>query len=89
MQGTADFHHHIADTLLPQPDPVFDDAAALDAPVDMLDPQPTAVQRVVGRLLLPRELLATRFLGGHEDLHLGQRERQGSVSKVEMVTLWF
>jgi hypothetical protein len=30
MQGTADFHHHIADALLPQTDPVFDDAATLD-----------------------------------------------------------
>jgi len=26
MQGTAQFHHEITDTLLPQPDPVFDDA---------------------------------------------------------------
>jgi hypothetical protein len=39
MQGTAQFHHEIADAVLPQPDPVFDDAAALDATVDMLDPR--------------------------------------------------
>ncbi len=38
MQGTAEFHHEIADTVLPQPDPVFDDTTALDAAVDMLDP---------------------------------------------------
>ena len=44
MQGTAEFHHEIADALLPQADPVFDDATALDTAVDMLDPQPTAVQ---------------------------------------------
>jgi hypothetical protein len=36
VQGTTDFHHEIADALLPQADPVFDDAAALDAAVDML-----------------------------------------------------
>jgi hypothetical protein len=30
MQGTAEFHHEIADPLLPQADTVFDDAAALD-----------------------------------------------------------
>jgi hypothetical protein len=30
MQGTTDFHHEIADPLLPQTDPFFDDAAALD-----------------------------------------------------------
>ena len=74
MQGTAEFHHEIADTVLPQSDPVFDDAAALDTPVDMLDPQPTLVQRLVGQLLLQRQLLAAGFLGRHEDLYVGQRE---------------
>src|SRR2546427_491057 len=44
MEGTADFHHEITDTVFPQPDPVFCDAAALDAAVNMLDPQPTVVQ---------------------------------------------
>jgi len=43
VQGTTEFHHQIADALLPEADPVFDDAAALDATVDMLDPQPTVV----------------------------------------------
>jgi hypothetical protein len=38
MQGTAAFHHEIADAVLPPPDPVFDDTAALDAAVDLLDP---------------------------------------------------
>jgi hypothetical protein len=42
----------------------------------MLDPQPTLVQRLVGQLLRQRELLATWLLGRHEDVHLGQRERQ-------------
>src|SRR5262245_65485441 len=63
MQGTAEFHHQIADALLPQADPVFHDATALDTAVDMLDPQPTAVQLLVGRLLFQRELLAAWFLG--------------------------
>ena len=48
MQGTAEFHHEITDTLFPQAAPVFDDAAALDTTVDMLDPQPTLVERLVG-----------------------------------------
>jgi hypothetical protein len=38
MQGTTDFHHEIANTLLPQADPVFHDATALHTAVDMLDP---------------------------------------------------
>ncbi len=76
MQGTAEFHHQIADARLPQPDPVFDDAATLDTAVDMFDPQPTVVQGLVGQFLLPRQLLAPGFLRRHEDLDLRQRERQ-------------
>src|SRR5690242_1279228 len=76
MQGTADFHHHIADALLPQADPVFDDAAALDTAVDMLDPQPAGVERLVRPFLRRRQVRARGFLCGHEDLHLGQREAQ-------------
>ena len=48
VQGTAEFHHEITDALLPQADPVFDDATTLDTAVDMLDPQPTLVERLVG-----------------------------------------
>ena len=42
----------------------------------MLDPQPTLVQRLVGPLLFPGEFLAAGFLRRHEDLDLGQCERQ-------------
>jgi hypothetical protein len=58
MQGTADLHHHIADALLPEADPIFHHATALHAPVDMLDAEPTLVQGLVGEVLLPRQLLA-------------------------------
>jgi len=61
VQGTTYFHHEITDALFPQADPVFSDAAALDAAVDMLDPQPTVMQRLVGALLLQRQLRATGF----------------------------
>ena len=54
MQGTADFHHDIADARLPEADPVFDNATALDTAIDMLDPQLTLVQRLVRKLLLQR-----------------------------------
>jgi transposase len=76
VQGTAEFHHQIADALLPQADPVCDDAAALDTPVDLRDPQPTLVQRLVRHVLLQRELRAAWLLGRHEDRHLRERERQ-------------
>ncbi len=76
MQGTAPFPHESADAVLPQPDPVFDDAAALGAPVDRLDPQPTVMQGLVGPLLFQGAFLATGCLGRHEELHVGQRARQ-------------
>ena len=76
MQGTADVHHDITDTLLAQTDPVFDDATTLDTPIDMLDPQPAVGERLMRRVLFPRQFLAVRFLGRHEDLDLGQRARQ-------------
>ena len=38
VQGTTEFHHEIADALLPQTDPVFHNAAALDTAIDVLDP---------------------------------------------------
>jgi hypothetical protein len=56
VQGTAQFYHEIADTLLPQAAPVFDDATALDAARDMVPPQPTLVTLLVRHVLLPREL---------------------------------
>jgi len=76
MQGTAEFHYQVTDALLPQANPVFHDATALDATVDMLDAQPTLVQGLVSELLLQRQLLTLGFLGGHEDLDLWEREGQ-------------
>jgi hypothetical protein len=57
MQGTTEFHHQIADALLPQAEPVFDDAAMLDTAVDMFDPQSTMVELLVRHVLLSREFL--------------------------------
>ncbi len=58
MQGTTEFHDQITDARLPQPEPVFDDTAALHTAVDMLDPQPTVMQGLVGQSLLQGQLLA-------------------------------
>ena len=76
MEGTAEFHHEITDTLLPQPHAVFHNATTLDTAVDMLDPQPPVVQGLVREFLLQRQLLATGFFGRHEDVHLRERECQ-------------
>ena len=42
----------------------------------MLDPEPTLVERLVGEMLLPCQLLAAGFLRRHKDVHLRQREGQ-------------
>src|SRR5215510_4959929 len=76
VQGTAEFHHEITDTLLPQADPVLDNAATLDTTVHMLDPQPPLVEYLVGPLLLQGQLRTAGLLGWHEDRHVGQCERQ-------------
>ena len=78
MQGTAEFHHEITETLLPQANAVFDDTTAFDTAVDMLDAQPALMQGLVREFLLQRQLLATGFFGRHEDVHLRQRERQNN-----------
>ena len=68
VQGTTEFHHQIADAFFTQADAVFDDATTLDTAVDMLDAQPTVMQRLVGHMLLPCQLLTAGFLRRHQDL---------------------
>jgi hypothetical protein len=88
VQRTAELHHQVADALLPQAEPVFDNATTLDTAVDMLDPQPPLAQCLIRHVLLPREFLATGFLGGHEDLHLGQREGQEAQILQQATSHW-
>ena len=76
MQGTAEFHHEIADALLPQADPVFHNATPLDAAGDVLDPEPPLVERLVGQVLLQGQLRTAGLLRRHENRHLRERERQ-------------
>ena len=75
-QRTAACHHELTDARLPQADAVLHDATALDTAGDMLDPQPTLMQRLVGSVLRQRQLLAAGFLGRHEALPLEQCEGQ-------------
>jgi hypothetical protein len=70
MQGTAEFHHQIADARHPQAEPVCDDTTALATPVDRLDPQPAVREGLIRQFLLQCQLLATWCLGRHDDRHL-------------------
>jgi hypothetical protein len=76
MQRTADFHDEIANTGLPQAAGVVDDAAALDAAVDVLNAHAAAREAPIRRFLRACEVPASRFAGWHDDLHPVECERQ-------------
>src|SRR5438128_2146833 len=58
MQGTAEVPHPIANAHLREAASVFDAATALDTALDMVDPPPRLVERLVRQVLLPREFLS-------------------------------
>jgi hypothetical protein len=76
MQCTADFHDHISDPRLPEAADVVDDAAALDAAMDVFDAHAPTSDAPIRRFLDPCELSASRLPGWHDDLHPVQRKRQ-------------
>jgi hypothetical protein len=77
VQGATEFHHQITDTRLPQAEPVLHDAAALDTAVDMLDPQPPLVQRLVRHGRLPHERLPQSELNSHGDVRFRAYANKG------------
>ena len=76
MQGTADFHDPIADARFPQATRLVDDAAALDAAVDVLDAYPATREAPIRGFLRAREGAASWLPRRHDDLNLVQRKRQ-------------
>src|SRR5882724_2036697 len=70
MQRTADFHKQIADARLPQAADVVDDAAPLDAAVDVLDAHTSAGNAPIRGFLRARAGPAPRLLGRHDHLDL-------------------
>ena len=78
MQRTADFHDQIADADLPEAIGVMDDAAALDATVDVLDPDPATGDAPMGPFLGAREGPTPWLLGGHDDLDVVECDGQAA-----------
>jgi hypothetical protein len=76
MQGTTDSHHQSADTRLPQADPVCDEATARHTTVDLLALESALMPCLSGELLPQCPFLIAGCLGRHEDVYLGQRERE-------------
>ena len=80
MQRTADFHDQIADADLPEAIGVMDDAAALDATVDVLDPDPATGDAPLGPVLGAGAGPPPWLLGGHADLDVVECEGQEAES---------
>jgi len=76
MQPTADFHDPIADARFPQAAGIVDDAAALDAAVDVLDTHAAACDTPICRFLRARQGPAPRLLRRHDHFDLVECERQ-------------
>jgi hypothetical protein len=62
MQTTADFHHHVAKTIFPQSDGIFDNPTAFNAADNVFGHNPAPRHSAIVRFLLRRELFASRFL---------------------------
>src|SRR5262245_21221082 len=69
MQGTADFHHHVAYPVFPHAYGLFEHTAAFDTAVDRFDTHPAPRDLAVVRLLLWRQCFPTWLLRGLEDSH--------------------
>ena len=88
VQGTAQFHHESTAARLPQTAPVFDNAAALDTTVDILDPQPPLVEYLVGPVLLQGQLRTAWLLRRHQDFALRERAGQEAQSLQQPTPGW-
>ena len=88
MQSTADFHHHVANPFFPQPDRLFEHAAAFDTAVDMFDSHPSPRYLSIGRFLLRRQLLASRLLHRLDDFHAIQHERLKAQILKQVTPSW-
>jgi hypothetical protein len=71
-----------------QAQPVFDDATALDTAVDRLDAATALGEDRVGPLLLPGALVATGLLRRHDNLPLGERQRQKAQVLQQLAARW-
>jgi hypothetical protein len=78
MQSTADFHHHVTDTRLPEAAGGVDDATALDAAVDVREAHAAAREAPMRGFWRPREGPAARRLGRHAALDLRPGEGQAA-----------
>ena len=88
MQRTADFHHQVTDTGLPEAADVVDDAATLDAAVHMLDADTQAGNAPMGGFLRACEGSPPRLLRRHDHFDLRERKRQKAEILEQPAARW-
>jgi hypothetical protein len=88
MERTADFHHHVANPCVPDPDGLFAHAAAFDAAVDVFDAHmpPSDLPRV--RLLGAHQPFSTWRLHRLNALRAVQRERLNAPVLPQLTSCW-
>jgi hypothetical protein len=80
IRGQVNFHHAIANTRLPEAAGVVDDAAALDAAVNVLKAYAAASDAPIRGLLCACQGPAPRLPGRHD--HLDRRECKRQEAEV-------
>ena len=88
MQGTADFHHHVAYAVFPHPDRLFQHTTAFDTAIHMFDTHPASRELPVDRFLCGGQFFSTRLLRRLEDLHACQREPLKSEVLQQLTPRW-
>jgi hypothetical protein len=76
MQSTADFHHQVTNTRLPEAEGIVDDATALDAAIDVLDAHAPTGDASIRGFLLASKGPAPWLLRRHDRLDVVEREGQ-------------
>jgi len=88
MQGTADFHDHVANPRFPHPDGLFEHTAAFDTAVDMFDAHTSPRDLPIPCFLRPRQLMSAGLPRGLEDVHTVQRERLKAQILQQLTPRW-
>jgi hypothetical protein len=76
VAGAANLHQHGTHTCYEETTGLFADATTLHAPVHVFDRRPSVGERLIGRLLLRRTCVTTRFAGWRLDRVPFQRTTQ-------------
>ena len=88
MQGTADFHDHVANPRFPHPDGLFEHTIAFDTAVDLFDAHMPSRDLPMPCVLRPRQHMSAGLPRGLGDVHTVQRERLKAQILPQLTPRW-